>query len=127
MFNSKSVYSRAATAGGLTLVALIAIVSWMPAETFEGVDDDGHGTLRARILATGIPGAGAVAEVGDFLIGSPLHDKAVFTVFTQPGQVLDPKRVLVASTSNFGAPLARSGDPEGSILSIDVSGGVVAV
>jgi hypothetical protein len=68
-----------------------------------------------------------VAEVGDFLPGSPLHDKAAFTVFTQPGQVLDPKRVLVASTSNFGAALARTGDPEGSILSIDSSGAVVAV
>ena len=74
---------------------------------------------RARLIATGIPGAGAVAEVGDFLTGSPLHDKAPFTVFTQPGSVLDPHRVLVASTSNFGAAVARSGDPEGSILSID--------
>ena len=127
MFNSKSVYSRAATAGGLTLVALFAIVSWMPAETFEGGDDDGHGTLRARILATGIPGAGAVAEVGDFLRGSPLHDKAAFTVFTQTGQILDPKRVLVASTSNFGAPLERQGEPEGSVISIDPAAGPVSV
>src|SRR5271154_1097111 len=62
---------------------------------------DGWAIAHARIIATGIPGAGAVAEVGDFLTGSPLHDKAPFTVFTQPGQVLDPKRVLVASTSNF--------------------------
>jgi di-heme oxidoreductase (putative peroxidase) len=74
---------------------------------------------RARVIATGIPGAGAVAEVGDFLRGSPLHDKPAFAVFTQPGQVLEAKRVLVASTANFGAPPARSGDPDGSILSID--------
>ena len=88
---------------------------------------DGWSVAHARLIAAGIPGAGAVAEVGDFLIGSPLHDKSAFTVFTQPGHVLDPKRVLVASTSNFGAPPARSSDPEGSILSIDVSGGVIAV
>ena len=78
--------------------------------------------LKARIIATGIPGAGAVTEVGSFLTGSPLHDKAAFVPFTAPGAVLAPTRVLVASTSNFGAPLARSSDPEGTILSIDPGG-----
>ena len=80
-----------------------------------------QGVLHARVIATGIPGAGAVAEVGDFLRGSPMHDNALFTPYAQPGKVLDPKRVLVASTSNFGAPLARRNEPEGSVLSIDPS------
>ena len=78
-----------------------------------------HGVLRARVIASGIPGAGAVAEVGDFLRGSPLHDNAAFVAFTQSDNVLAPKRVLVASTSNFGAPLARPKDPEGAVLSLD--------
>jgi len=124
MFRSKTVFARFGTAAGLVLFVLIALVSWLAAET---IGDDGTGALRARILATGIPGAGAVAEVGDFLRGSPLHDKAAFTVFTQSGGILDPKRVLVASTSNFGAPLALQGEPEGSVLSIDPAAGPVSV
>lgn len=71
------------------------------------------------MIATGIPGAGAVTEVGDFLRGSPLHDNAALSPFAQAGKVLDAKRVLVASTSNSGAPLAK--DPEGSVISIDPS------
>lgn len=78
------------------------------------------GTLTARIIAVGIPGAGAVAEVGAFLTGGPMHDRTTtFALFTKPGQILDPKRVLIASTSNFGAPLALASEPEGAILSID--------
>jgi mono/diheme cytochrome c family protein len=78
------------------------------------------GDIQARVIALGIPGAGAVAEVGHFLKGGPIHDRATtFALFTLPGRVLDPKRVLVATTSNFGAPLARANEPEGAILSID--------
>ncbi len=44
-----------------------------------------------------------------------------------PVRVLDRTRLFVASTSNFGAPLAIDGQPEGSILSIDVGGGRVDV
>ena len=80
---------------------------------------DRQGVLLARVIATNIPGAGAVSEVGDFLRGSPLHDNATLAAHTQPGKVLDPKRVLVASTSNFGALPARPNDPEGAVLSID--------
>ena len=71
------------------------------------------------MIATGIPGAGEVTEVGDFPRGSPLHDNAALSPFAQAGKVLDAKRVLVASTSNSGAPLAK--DPEGSVISIDPS------
>ena len=84
-------------------------------------------SLRARVIATGIPGAGAISEVGDFLRGSPMHDNGAFTPFAQPGAILDPKRILVASTSNFGAPLARASEPEGSILSIDPASDAIPV
>ena len=72
MFKSKFVFGRSVTATAPVLFLLFVIVSWMVAETTRE-DDGGEGgcTLRARILATGIPGAGAVAEVGDFLRGSP--------------------------------------------------------
>src|ERR1700743_991612 len=93
-----------------------------PQDWKEDSRPDDWPVTRARLVATGIPGAGAVSEVGDFLTGSPFHDKPALAAFTLPGQVLDPKRVLVASTSNFGAALARSSDPEGSILSIDTTG-----
>jgi len=75
--------------------------------------------LNARVIATGIPGAGAVAEVGYYLKGGPNHDNPGYSYSTQPGEVQDPQRVFVASTSNFGAPLAFTDMEEGSILSID--------
>ena len=78
-------------------------------------------TVRATIVATGIPGAGAITEIGTFQRGGPFVEKPDFSGQTQPGQVLDPTRLLVASTSNFGAPLALP-QSEGSVLSIDVSG-----
>ncbi len=68
--------------------------------------------LGARTIAIGIPGAGAVARIGEFLSG-PLKGAPQ----TASGKVLDPNRVLVASTSNFGASVWM-GDP-GTILSID--------
>lgn len=84
-------------------------------------------TVHADVVATGIPGAGAIAQIGTFHKGGPLHDNAAFAATTQPGQVLDRTRLLVASSSNFGAPLARTGEAAGSVLSIDVSGGSIAV
>ena len=44
-----------------------------------------------------------------------------------PDRILDPNRVLVTSTSNFGAPLALTGAPEGSVLSLDPDGATLAV
>src|SRR5438128_1680819 len=97
-------------ATGAALATLWLAVSWSRATVHAGQRNspygDRQGVLHASVIATGIPGAGAVAEVGDFLRGSPMHDNALFTPYAQPGKVLDPKRVLVASTSNFGAPLA---------------------
>ena len=74
--------------------------------------------LDARILATGIPGAGALSPVGEFHPGGPIHDKRSFAATTRRGRVLDPTRLLVASTSNFGAPLARPDWAPGAILSL---------
>jgi mono/diheme cytochrome c family protein len=86
------------------------------------VAQDAPPALTARVIAVGITGAGAVAPVGTFHPGGPIRDKPDFFAFTQSGRILDPTRVLVASSSNFGAPLAVAGAPEGSILSIDPNG-----
>src|SRR5215831_7927937 len=110
----------------LLAAAILAITAGM-AQKLSSPYGDPEGVLRARVIATGIPGAGAVSEVGDFLRGSPIHDNAAFTGFAQAGKVLDPKRVLVASTSNFGAPMARPRDPEGAVLSIDPNADNLAV
>ncbi len=82
---------------------------------------------NARIVAVNIPGASAIAEVGVFLnvpppgaCANPIPSK--FPSYIQPGAMLDPKRILVGSRSNFGAPLASGGGQEGSLLSIDPSG-----
>jgi uncharacterized integral membrane protein (TIGR00698 family) len=74
--------------------------------------------LRARLVASGVPGAGALSPVGMFHPGGPLNDNRAFAASTRPGRVLDPTRLLVASTSNFGAPLGHAGWSAGSILSI---------
>lgn len=74
--------------------------------------------LSARVLATGIPGAGALSAVGTFHPGGPMHDKRDFAATTRAGEILDPTRLLVASTSNFGAPPARTDWAEGAILSL---------
>ena len=74
--------------------------------------------LEARVLATGIPGAGALSPVGEFHPGSPIHDKRAFAAATASGKVLDATRLLVASTSNFGAPAARADWAPGAILSL---------
>ena len=84
-------------------------------------------SVIATVVATGIPGAGAITQIGTFHQGGPFVERTAFAAETQPGHVLDPTRLFVASTSNFGAPLARPDEAEGSILSIDVSGGPIAI
>jgi len=84
--------------------------------------------VTADVVATGIPGAGAIMQVGTFQTGGPLRDNGVLIAgTTDPGGVLDRTRLFVASTSNFGASRAIADQPEGSILSIDVSGSRVDV
>jgi hypothetical protein len=78
--------------------------------------------LEGRIVAIGIPGVSAISVVGAFLPGGPIHDNPALAAFTVSGAVLDPVRLLVASTSNFGEILANSDQLSGSILSIDPNG-----
>jgi hypothetical protein len=89
--------------------------------------DGGPPVLTGRLVAVGIPGAGALSPVGTFQPGGPIHDHPDFAVFTQPGAVLDPVRLLVASASNFGAPWARPDAPAGAILSLDPGAGLPLV
>ena len=83
-----------------------------------GASRDGSVRLTARVLASGIPGAGALSPVGRFHPGGPMHDDRDFAATTRAGEVLDPSRLLVASSSNFGARRARADWATGSILSL---------
>jgi hypothetical protein len=80
--------------------------------------------ISARVVAMDIPGASAIAQVGTFLndpqaCAHPIPTN--FPSYIQSGAVLDPKRILVGSRSNFGAPLAIGVGQEGAYLSIDPS------
>jgi hypothetical protein len=83
--------------------------------------------INARVIATDIPGASAISQVGTFL-NNPVPPACahpiptLFPTYIQPGAVLDPNRILVGSQSNFGAPLATGVGSEGSFLSIDPRG-----
>jgi hypothetical protein len=94
--------------------------------------------IKARVVATNIPGASAISQVGTFIPGPPTpfgqctlpHPIPGFSSgdFIKTGAVLDPNRILVGSRSNFGAPLAIGVGTEGSFLSIDPSGpGILSV
>jgi hypothetical protein len=78
-------------------------------------------------VAMGIPGISAISVVGAFLPGGPIHDKPALAAFTVPGAVLDPTRLLVASTSNFGEAVANGDQLSGSLLSIDPNGGAALI
>jgi hypothetical protein len=78
--------------------------------------------LRGRVVAVGIPRASAIAEIGTFHPGGPIHDNPAFAEYTKPGNILDPSRLLVTSASNFGAAKARPQDAEGAVLSLDPTG-----
>jgi hypothetical protein len=81
--------------------------------------------LEGRLVAVGIPGASALAPIGTFLPGGPIPAK--FGQYTEPGRILDPKRIVVGSSSNFGEPLADPNQLPGSFLSIDPTAGAVLV
>ena len=84
--------------------------------------DDEDAVIDGRLIATGIPGASAIAPIGTFLPGGPIHDNPTLAAFTKPGRVLDPNRIMVASRSNFGASKSNSDQLAGSLLSIDPRG-----
>lgn len=79
-------------------------------------------SLTGRVVAVGIPNPSAISPVGTFLPGGPIRDRPEFAAYTEPGRVLDPERILVASTSNFEAPGAQPDHAPGAILSIDRCG-----
>jgi hypothetical protein len=128
--------AHVARLGAVALLLAAAGCSTVPADTTTaGLDstplaldaDDLAFPLTGVVVASGIPGAGAISQVGTFHPGDPVHDKPALAALTAPGQVLDGKRVLVASTSNFGAPLARPAEAPGTVLSLDLSAGPVVV
>src|SRR5258706_8801251 len=88
-------------------------------------DSDAMMPRPARLMATAIPGAGAIAQVGTLHKVGPFAPGGALDPATHP--VLERTRLLVASTSNFGAPLARPTEAPGSILSLSTALGVVNV
>lgn len=125
--------------GALTLLTaglVVGLSACSPAPTAPGAqasalseDSAAHWTpaAHATVIATGIPGAGAVCEIGLFLPGSPFGAGGPFTAFNAPGGILAANRVLVASSSNFGETPARPDQYSGTILSIDPNGGAFTV
>jgi hypothetical protein len=105
----------------------LSMIGNSPAARAQDTDQDDRPALRGRVVAVGIPGASSISAVGGFLPGGPIHDKPALAAFTKPGQVLDPVRILVGSTSNFGASLARTDHLPGSFLSIDPRGATISV
>lgn len=103
----------------------------LPALSLAACHDDGDTpsvpSLSGRVIAVGITGAGAVAAVSNFHAGGPIHDKAEFAAYTTAGKILDPDRILVASSKNFGAPAASGSELQGAILSIDASGEPITI
>lgn len=94
---------------GVTVVVSIAIlVASHALGSTSRVEAADVPELPGRVVAVGIPGAGAVSAVGGFHAGSPIADKASFKAFTRAGEILDCERILVASSSSFGAPPAQS-------------------
>jgi hypothetical protein len=109
----------------LALAAGIAAIGGLAAP--QDARAQGVPSLEARVVAVNIPGASAVAQVGTFLnalaqgaCANPIP--RIFPTYIRPGAVLDPNRILVGSTSNFGASRAIGAGREGSFLSIDPSG-----
>jgi hypothetical protein len=112
---------------GLFLLLATGVVT---AQSLASILADAHSSdfpapLTATVVAMGIPGAGAIAQAGTFHKGGPFAPGGALAAASHP--VLDRTRLLVASTSNFGAPLARPLEAPGSILSLDLSGGPVNV
>jgi hypothetical protein len=105
----------------LSAVAL-AIVLAAASSASVSASDERPSSVDARVIAAGIPGSSAVSPVGTFLPGGPIHDNPTLAAFTQPGRVLDPTRIIVGSSSNFGAPKSNADQAEGSFLSIDPRG-----
>lgn len=103
----------------IVLVAGVACVPAVPVAAPATPRGTPAQALAARVVAVGIPGASGISPVGRFFTGGPFHDKPNFAAYTEPGKVLDPERILVTSSSNFGLPRAREDQATGAALSID--------
>ena len=109
-----------------TLIILVSIAAALAIHILWADNENGRiQFLDGRLVAAGISGVSAVAPVGTFLPGGPIPAK--FAAYTQPGKILDPKRILVGSTSNFGEPLSDPNQLPGSFLSIDPTGSSLLV
>lgn len=117
-----SIISRRRAMGMFASAAGAAGLASLKGVTVLFADEDNSPSVNARLIAVGIPGASAISPVGTFLAGGPIHDNPDLAVFTQRGRVLDPRRILVGSRSNFGAPKANTDQLSGALLSIDVDG-----
>jgi hypothetical protein len=125
------------TALGILVVAA-GITAFASESRWQGARAQAVADIKAHMVAINIPGASAIAQIGTFVTGgtltpsdpqkcpNPANPSPIPTKFgdkspinyIEPGAVLDPKRILVGSTSNFGAPLAVGVGQEGSFLSI---------
>src|SRR5262249_46510444 len=111
----------------VAIAALVGIAAIGSLDIGQADSQDEGQVLRGRIVAIGIPGVSAISPVGTFLPGGPIHDNPDFAAHTLPGEILEAVRILVGSTSNFGAPVADAHVHEGAFLSIDPSGGETLV
>jgi hypothetical protein len=110
----------------LTTTMLVSIAASVAIHSLGADDTNGQiPFLDGCAVAAGIPGVSAIAPVGTFLPGGPIPVK--FAPYTQPGRILDPKRILVGSSSNFGQPLSDHKQLPGSFLSIDPTGASLLV
>ena len=91
----------------LAITATVLLVTIASSFVMAQERDDGQ-FLTGRIVVVGILGVSPVSLIATFLPGGPIHDKSAFAVFTQAGRVLDPARILVASTSNFREDVANA-------------------
>jgi len=73
-------------------------------------------TLPVQVVATGLVGAHGVREVGRFHAGGPFAANPAFLLATQPGQVLDPTRVLVAVDGAGGMVLSIDPRARGAVV-----------
>jgi hypothetical protein len=109
------------------LACTMALASGIAGSTNDAAGAQAISATDVRVIATHISGASAISQVGTFLnvpppgaCANPIPTK--FPAYIQPGAILDPARLLVGSSSNFGAPLAVGAGSEGSVLSIDPNG-----
>ena len=84
-------------------------------------------TGQSELLVTDVDGLAGIRQVGPFHAGGAIPSNPEFLIETLEGRVLDPERLLVASSSNYGLPLYNDQMFPGSLLSLDVEDGAYAI